>query len=57
MFGSANPRSDIPRLAELFRKGQLDLDGMITKTYPLEGINEGYQDMRDGKNIRGVIVF
>ena len=57
LFGSANPRSDIPRLAELFRKGQLDLDGMITKTYPLEGINEGYQDMRDGKNIRGVLVF
>ena len=57
LFGSANPRSDIPRLAELYRKGQLDLDGMITRTYSLDEINEGYQDMRDGKNIRGVIVF
>jgi len=56
LFGSANPRSDIPRLAELYRKGQLDLDGMITRTYTLDQINEGYQDMRDGKNIRGVIV-
>ena len=56
LFGSANPRSDIPKLAELYRKGQLDLDGMITRTYTLEQINEGYQDMRDGRNIRGVIV-
>jgi S-(hydroxymethyl)glutathione dehydrogenase/alcohol dehydrogenase len=56
LFGSANPRADIPRLAELYRKGQLDLDGMITRTYTLDQINEGYQDMRDGKNIRGVIV-
>ena len=29
----------------------------ITRTYPLDEINEGYQDMRDGTNIRGVIVF
>src|SRR5690606_27591380 len=57
LFGAANPRSDIPRLAELDRKGQLDLHGMITRTDTLEQINEGYQDMRDGKNIRGVIVF
>ena len=57
LFGSANPRADIPRLAELYRKGQLDLDGMITRTYTLDGINDGYQDMRDGKNIRGVLVF
>jgi S-(hydroxymethyl)glutathione dehydrogenase/alcohol dehydrogenase len=30
---------------------------MVTRTYPLEAINEGYQDMRDGRNIRGVLVF
>jgi NDMA-dependent alcohol dehydrogenase len=57
IFGSANPRADIPKLLELFSKGQLDLDGLVTKTYPLEGVNEGYQDMRDGKNIRGVLVY
>jgi S-(hydroxymethyl)glutathione dehydrogenase/alcohol dehydrogenase len=57
IYGSANPRADIPRLAELYRKGQLDLDGMITKTYSLDDINVGYQDMRDGHNIRGVLVY
>jgi NDMA-dependent alcohol dehydrogenase len=57
VFGSANIRYDIPKLLELYRNGQLDLDGMVTRTYPLERINEGYQDMRDGRNIRGVLVY
>jgi S-(hydroxymethyl)glutathione dehydrogenase/alcohol dehydrogenase len=29
---------------------------MITRTYTLDQINEGYQDMRDGRNIRGVVL-
>ncbi|MFM7536585.1 MAG: NDMA-dependent alcohol dehydrogenase [Acidimicrobiales bacterium] len=57
LFGSGNPRYDIPKLLGLYRDGQLDLDGLVSRTYPLEGINEGYQDMRDGKNIRGVLVY
>ena len=57
LFGSGNPRADIPKLLGLWREGQLDLDGLITKTYTLDQINEGYQDMRDGKNIRGVLVY
>ncbi len=57
LFGSGNPRADIPKLLGLYREGQLDLDGLVTKTYTLEDINEGYQDMRDGKNIRGVLIY
>ena len=57
LFGSANPRADIPKLLELYTQGLLDLDGLVTKTYPLEGINEGYADMNNGKNIRGVLKF
>ena len=44
-------------LLDLYKDGQLDLDGMVTRPYPLEGINHGYQDMHDGKNIRGVLVM
>ena len=29
----------------------------LTKTYPLEGVNDGYADMRDGRNLRGVLVY
>ncbi len=57
IFGSANMRYDIPKLCELYREGQLDLDGMVTRTYPLEGVNQGYQDMRDAANVRGVLVY
>ncbi len=57
LFGSANPRKDIPKLLELYTQGQLDLDGLVTRTYPLEGINDGYADMYAGKNIRGVLEF
>jgi NDMA-dependent alcohol dehydrogenase len=57
IFGSVNSRADIPRLLGLYRDGLLDLDGMVTRTYPLEDVNAGYQDMRDGKNIRGVLVM
>jgi S-(hydroxymethyl)glutathione dehydrogenase/alcohol dehydrogenase len=57
LFGSANPRHDIPRLLGLYRQGQLDLDGLVTKTYSLDQVNEGYEDMRAGKNIRGVLVY
>lgn len=57
IFGSANPRYDIPRLLRLYQEGQLKLDELVTQTYPLEDINQGYQDMRDGKNVRGMVVY
>jgi NDMA-dependent alcohol dehydrogenase len=57
IFGSANPRFDVPRLLSLYQSGQLKLDELITNTYELSDINQGYQDMRDGKNIRGVIIY
>jgi NDMA-dependent alcohol dehydrogenase len=57
IFGSANIRADIPKLLKLYREGQLDLDSMVTNTYKLGDVNQGYQDMRDGKNIRGVLLY
>jgi S-(hydroxymethyl)glutathione dehydrogenase/alcohol dehydrogenase len=35
VFGSGNPRADIPKLLGLYREGQLDLDGLVTKEYKL----------------------
>lgn len=57
LFGSANIRRDIPRLFELYLQGQLNLDDLVTKTYTLDQINEGYDAMRNGENIRGVIMY
>jgi NDMA-dependent alcohol dehydrogenase len=57
LFGSSNIRYDIPHLLHLYQVGQLDLEGMVTNRYKLEDVNQGYQDMRDGKNIRGILVY
>jgi NDMA-dependent alcohol dehydrogenase len=57
IFGNANPRYDIPRLLNLYMDGKLKLDEMVTQEYSLDEINQGYQDMRDGKNIRGLIRY
>jgi S-(hydroxymethyl)glutathione dehydrogenase/alcohol dehydrogenase len=57
VFGAANPRFDIPNLLSLYKSGQLKLDELITRTYRLDQINQGYQDMLDGVNIRGVVTF
>ena len=55
VFGMCNPLYDIPRLLRLYRAGQLKLDELITQRYQLDEINQGYQDLEDGKLIRGVI--
>jgi S-(hydroxymethyl)glutathione dehydrogenase/alcohol dehydrogenase len=57
IFGSLNPRRDIPNLLAMWRDGTLKLEELITRRYKLDDINEGYQDMRDGKNLRGVLVM
>jgi NDMA-dependent alcohol dehydrogenase len=57
IFGSDSPRHAVPRLLGMYQAGQLKLDELVTKTYTLDQINEGYQDMRDDKNIRGMLVF
>ena len=55
VFGGCNARTDIPMLIDLYRSGQLELDRLITRRYPLGGINQGYADMHAGVNIRGVL--
>lgn len=57
LFGSCDPRNDIPMLLDLYMRGSLMLDELITRTYPLEEINQGYADMHAGKNLRGLIVY
>lgn len=57
LYGSSNPRTEIPNLLNLYRAGKLKLDELITKRYTLDQINEGYKDMIEGRNIRGVIEF
>jgi NDMA-dependent alcohol dehydrogenase len=57
LYGSANARADIPKMLELASLGLVDLDVMVSKTYPLDDVNEGYADLRAGANLRGVLVY
>lgn len=57
LYGGGNPLVEIPRLLDLYKHGQLKLNELVSRTYPLEAINEGYSDMLAGKNIRGVVKF
>jgi alcohol dehydrogenase (nicotinoprotein) len=56
LFGDCNPTYDIPKILGLYQAGDLKLDEIITRTYTLDQINEGYDDLMAGKNVRGVIV-
>jgi S-(hydroxymethyl)glutathione dehydrogenase / alcohol dehydrogenase len=57
IFGGGNPQHDIPVLLSMYQAGKLNLDDMVTRRYRLDQINEGYQDMLEGRNIRGIIRF
>lgn len=57
IFGGGSSHVETPRLTALYKSGLLNIDDMITRTYRLEDINQGYQDMLDGNNIRGVVRF
>jgi alcohol dehydrogenase/S-(hydroxymethyl)glutathione dehydrogenase/alcohol dehydrogenase len=57
VYGFQSPRVQIPDLLALYRRGDLRLRELITRTYRLEDINQGYADLDAGKNLRGVVVF
>lgn len=57
VFGSCNPRVDVPRFTKLYESGQLQLDEMITRRYRLDEINDGYRDQLNGEIVRGIIDF
>jgi S-(hydroxymethyl)glutathione dehydrogenase/alcohol dehydrogenase len=57
IYGSSSAPAEIPKLLNLYRGGRLRLEELVTQSYTLEQINEGYEDMLAGKNIRGVVLF
>jgi S-(hydroxymethyl)glutathione dehydrogenase/alcohol dehydrogenase len=57
IFGSANPRYDIPKLLGLYRSGQLKLDELVTRTWKLEQINQAYEGLIRGEVRRSLIVW
>jgi NDMA-dependent alcohol dehydrogenase len=57
LFGASSPSKEIPALLELYRQGRLKLDELITRRYTLETINDGFEDMKAGRNLRGIVSY
>ena len=56
-YGGTRPRLDMPKLVDLYMVGKLKLDELISRVYPLEGINDAFQAMRNGEVARSIIRF
>ncbi|REE00203.1 alcohol dehydrogenase catalytic domain-containing protein [Marinoscillum furvescens] len=57
LYGKCRPQVDFPKLMSLYHKGELLLDQMITRTYSLDDLQQGFDDMLSGVNAKGVVVF
>jgi Zn-dependent alcohol dehydrogenase len=56
-YGTAHTARDFPFLLDLYAAGKLDLDALVSRTYPLTEINEAFDAMLNGEVARGVVVF
>ena len=54
-YGSAHPRRDFPRYADLWRQGKLPLEKLLTRRYALEQIGTAYADLLAGGVGRGIV--
>jgi len=55
--GAVRPQYDIPMIVGLYKKGLLDLDSMVSRTYPMEEFHTVVHDMHEGTLARGVLTF
>ena len=56
-FGGARGRTDVPKIVDWYMDGKIEIDPMITHTFPLEDINKAFDLMHAGESIRSVVVF
>jgi alcohol dehydrogenase len=56
-IGTCVPVRDLPRYIELYRRGRLPVDRLMSGRLKLEEINVGFDRLREGKAVRQVVVF
>lgn len=56
-YGSASPHESFRKIVDAYLKGRIDIDSLITRSYPLNQINEAYDDLLTGGEGRGIIKF
>lgn len=53
--GGNVPARDIPRIMDLYQRGSLDLEKLVSQRLPLERVNEAFDALRTGELARTVI--
>ena len=56
-YGDCLPSRDFPMLIDLYRRGRLDLDGFVSETIPLDGVEDAFHRMERGEVLRSVVMF
>lgn len=57
LYGGCQPARDFPRIFDYYLAGVLQLDELVTRTYPLHDLGHALDDMLTGRNAKGVILF
>lgn len=57
MYGGARPQLDVERLVDLYTRGRLKLDELISQSYRLDQINDAFDDLHAGRLARGLIRY
>ena len=57
MYGSAQPKITFSRILNLYKSGKLRLDELISRTYPLEEVNEAFVALGNGEVARSTLSF
>jgi Zn-dependent alcohol dehydrogenase len=57
MYGTCRPRVDVPRLIRLYQADKLKLDELVTRTYPLERVNEAFDALAACQVARSVLTI
>lgn len=56
-FGGARGRTDVPRIVDWYMDGKINIDSLITHSFKLDDINEGFRLMKAGESIRSVVIY
>ncbi len=55
IYGSSRPERDLPAVLELYRRGRLPLDRLVSQRLPLDAVQDAFTAMRGGDSLRVVL--
>ena len=55
LYGSARPDRDFPLILDLYRRGRLALDGLVSHRLTLDEIELGFELLRTGQGLRAIV--